>query len=56
MKTTLPPSDAAPAQAPFVAATMEEILHAEALRRAIKERYLAAAQRDADRYWCVGAD
>jgi hypothetical protein len=57
MRTATDTPDAAPAQPPFAAATPEEIRQAEALRRAIAQRYLAAAaQRESDPYWAVGAD
>jgi hypothetical protein len=57
MKTATDVPDAAPARPPFAAATPEEIRQAEALRRAIAQRYLAAAaQRESDPYWAVGAD
>ena len=57
MKTATDAPDAAPAQPPFAAATPDEIRQAEALRRAIAQRYLAAAaRRDCDPYWAVGAD
>jgi hypothetical protein len=36
--------------------TIEEIRHAEQLRREIERRYLARPDRPSDPYWCVGAD
>jgi hypothetical protein len=48
------PVDSIPERCP--PASPEEIQHAEALRRAIHQRYLAAANRQSDPYWSVGAD
>jgi len=57
MRTATDTPDAAPLQPLFAAATPEEIRQAEALRRAIAQRYLAAAaRRESDPYWAVGAD
>ena len=45
-----------PALIPFVTASIDEIRHAQELRRRIERHYLQQLPDSADEYWCVGAD
>ena len=44
-----------PAFTPFIAASLEEIRHAQRLREGIEERYLSRPARKVS-FWSVGAD